>query len=971
MVPGGAGRREGGAGRREGGAGRREGGAGRREGGAGRREGGAGRREGGAGRREGGAGRREGGARAGAGTRTGPARGPPHAVPPLTPPPVHPTVAPRLNRFTEGVTSPVEQRTVRPRIDDVAREAGVSKTAVSFAFNNPERLAPETAARIRRVAERLGYTPHPVARMLTQGETMTIGVLTPQSLSVVFANPFFGAFAIGIATAAEASGYALQFISPLRGSLAGAMHHATVDGVVAVGLSGDHPDVDQIRRAGVPIVLVDSSALPESSSVSVDDVGGARAAAEHLLALGHRDLLVIGVEPPASTAALGADPNGVTARRLAGYQEALGAAGIDLPAERVVLGPATIEGGAAALDRAWQAGLRPTGILAMSDALAIGAIAALRAHGRRIPADVSVVGFDDVEISAHLDPPLTTVHQPIARKGREAVELLLAALDGRASVEARVPIAEHRILETTLVVRSSTGPCPTGRPARSPRADDRRYAGLGPRRDLLPDLPRPVRRRASASTSRAPRAVGQPADRPRLQGRRPARHRRATRLPPGPRDHRALPEPGLRLGREPPISHVRLLRRSIRCSAATTPCASCSTPPTGAGCGSSSMASSTTPDVASGRSITSSRPGHRRRTGAGSTSRTRGSTPAVRCTPIHRRARHVEELGYMAWWGLPALPKLNTDNPEVREFLFSVAEHWLRFGIDGWRLDVPEEIDDVAFWQEFRRRCRAVRSDAYLVGEIWSVVPDWVSGDRFDALMNYPLGEAVLGFAGGSHLDLGIVAGHHEYRLQLRPMDGPAFATRIVELATAFDPDVVVSQLNLLGSHDTPRLRTVLGGDAAAVRLAMLLQATLPGAPCVYYGDEVGLAGANDPAYRGVIPVGRGAAGSRACGTRSGPCSTCVRPSRRCATPAARGRGGGIGGRLRARFGRVAVRGGGQRRRRCGTARAAVRGRRGHGRPPRRRRAAGVRRGRARRPSSMAAPPSSLRARTGTVFRIV
>ena len=96
-------------------------------------------------------------------------------------------------------------------------------------------------------------------------------------------------------------------------------------------------------------------------------------------------------------------------------------------------------------------------------------------------------------------------------------------------------------------------------------------------------------------------------------------------------------------------------------------------------------------------------------------------------------------FGYRAWWDLPALPKLNTDEPLVREYLFSVAEHWLRFGIDGWRLDVPAEIDDEPFWQEFRSRCRAIRSDAYLVGEIWEIAPEWLQGDRFDALMNYPL----------------------------------------------------------------------------------------------------------------------------------------------------------------------------------------------------------------------------------------
>ena len=209
------------------------------------------------------------------------------------------------------------------------------------------------------------------------------------------------------------------------------------------------------------------------------------------------------------------------------------------------------------------------------------------------------------------------------------------------------------------------------------------------------------------------------------------------------------------------------------------------------------------------------------------------------------------EHGYRAWWGLPALPKLNTDNPDVREYLFGVAEHWLRFGIDGWRLDVPSEIDDEAFWQEFHDRCRAVRSDAYLVGEIWRSSPDWLRGDRFDALMNYPLAAAINGFVGGERLDWQVIGEHHELSRTVHALAGPAFADRVIELDRAYDPDVVAVQLNLLGSHDTPRVRTMLGGDAQSVRLATLLQMTLPGAPCVYYGDEIGLVGGNDPACRG------------------------------------------------------------------------------------------------------------------------
>ncbi len=211
-------------------------------------------------------------------------------------------------------------------------------------------------------------------------------------------------------------------------------------------------------------------------------------------------------------------------------------------------------------------------------------------------------------------------------------------------------------------------------------------------------------------------------------------------------------------------------------------------------------------------------------------------------------------LGYQAWWGMPALPKLNTDHPAVREYLLSVAEHWLRFGIDGWRLDVPGEIDDEAFWQAFRQRCRAVDPEAYLVGEVWEVAPEWVRGDRFDALMDYPLAEAILGFVAGPSLDREVVAAHHEFSRHLRPLDGPGFGSRLDELMGAYDPDVVAVQLNLIGSHDSPRALTVLGGDAAALRMATLLQATLPGAPCVYYGDEVGLTGGNDPGCRGAFP---------------------------------------------------------------------------------------------------------------------
>jgi alanine racemase len=361
----------------------------------------------------------------------------------------------------------LERRTHRPRIADVAREAGVSKTAVSFAFINPDRLSTGTASRIREIADSLGYRPHPVARMLTQRQTMTVGVLTPQALAVIFSNPFFPLFSEGVAHVAEELGYGLHFISPLRGSLASALSRATVDGVVAIGLSAAHPEVEQIRGEGLPMVLVDSEDLPEHSSVVVDDGSGARSAAEHLLELGHRDILVVAVEGPqdgeVEPVAAGSGSEGVTGRRLGGYRAAFVAAGLELAPEAVVAGRASIEGGASAFQQAWSHGLRPSAVLGMSDAMAIGAMGAARELGLRVPDDLSVVGFDDVDLAAHVDPALTTVHQPIRQKGSDAVRLLLAEVERRDAGRR-----EHLRLATRLVIRGSTGPVPPVRRGRIP-----------------------------------------------------------------------------------------------------------------------------------------------------------------------------------------------------------------------------------------------------------------------------------------------------------------------------------------------------------------------------------------------------------------------------------------------------------------------------------------------------------------------
>jgi cyclomaltodextrinase len=166
---------------------------------------------------------------------------------------------------------------------------------------------------------------------------------------------------------------------------------------------------------------------------------------------------------------------------------------------------------------------------------------------------------------------------------------------------------------------------------------------------------------------------------------------------------------------------------------------------------------------------------------------------------------------------------LNHSNPDVREYIYGVAEHWLRFGIDGWRLDVPEEISEPGFWEEFRRRVLAVNPEAYLVGEIWHPAPEWLAGDRFHAAMNYPLAEAILSFVGAGRLDEALVGKTDEYRRTVRAIDGPEFARQLGWVMTTYDPAVTQMQLNLLDSHDTPRFLSLAGGDRSALRLAMLV----------------------------------------------------------------------------------------------------------------------------------------------------
>ena len=208
---------------------------------------------------------------------------------------------------------------------------------------------------------------------------------------------------------------------------------------------------------------------------------------------------------------------------------------------------------------------------------------------------------------------------------------------------------------------------------------------------------------------------------------------------------------------------------------------------------------------------------------------------------------------YDCWWNLPALPKLNFDTPAVREYFLDVARYWIEFGIDGWRLDVPEEIEHEGFWQAFRRTVKGANPDAYIVGEIWHLAPEWLKGDRFDALMNYPMGEAAVSFFGGDALRTDYRQG--EYNPE--HIDGTELGRRLDTILTQYPWAATQVQLNCFDSHDTARLRWILGDDDAAMHMCVLFQMTMPGAPCVYYGDEIGLNGGHEPLSREAFPWDR------------------------------------------------------------------------------------------------------------------
>lgn len=196
--------------------------------------------------------------------------------------------------------------------------------------------------------------------------------------------------------------------------------------------------------------------------------------------------------------------------------------------------------------------------------------------------------------------------------------------------------------------------------------------------------------------------------------------------------------------------------------------------------------------------------------------------------------RRAPKPNYEAWWGFPDLPQLNMENLEVRGYILNVVRYWMELGVDGWRLDVPNEIGHF-FWREFRDHVKEINPDAYIVGEIWHNGSPWLQGDQFDAVMNYVFRDAVLDFFARKTCE----ASDLMTRLESTRADYPDAASMVL--------------LNLLGSHDTERALTAFCGSKKQIIPAIVFQMTYPGTPMIYYGDEIGMTGAKDPGCRGTM----------------------------------------------------------------------------------------------------------------------
>lgn len=355
---------------------------------------------------------------------------------------------------------------MRPTIKDIAERAGVSKTTVSFALNDPSRISEATYKRVMAVVSELGYVPDPVARTLTTKRLGALGILLPQPISEALRNPYLCELLRGIGESCEEGELSLTMLPPIKGRIIEAARRAFVDGLITVGVGPDDEVVELLHRRRIPFVTIDGGESAATVNVGVDDEAAALDLMRRVLALGHRRIAILALMPeaiklPEERCSLVRD------RRLAGFSAALAEAGLglDSPEIRIVPAEGSMEGGAIAAE-ALLSGAReqPTAVIAMADVVALGVYQAARELGARIPEDLSVVGFDDIPAAAIAQPPLTTVRQPGREKGAAAAALVIGLLAGRP--------AEHRRLETSLVVRGSLAAPPGAIAGRAGKRED-------------------------------------------------------------------------------------------------------------------------------------------------------------------------------------------------------------------------------------------------------------------------------------------------------------------------------------------------------------------------------------------------------------------------------------------------------------------------------------------------------------------
>lgn len=326
-------------------------------------------------------------------------------------------------------------------LQSIADRVGVSRMTVSNAFSRPDQLSAELRERILAAADELGYVgPDPAARALARGRTGSVGLLINGSLSEAFEDAVSAAFLAAVSDELAGRGMALTVMPSSADQSFVPARDVAVDGVVVYICDPTAPDIGWLERRNLPMVVVDHNLSEGTASVNVDDRGGARLAAQHVLDLGHRRIGIVSFETDPDTL------NYPARERLLGWHDALDPAGVEPVVVAAPYQPATAAYDAARvlLDRPD----RPTAVLCFSDAFAFATIRAAESLGLQVPADVSVVGFDDSRLAASSRPPLTTVRQNVAGKGSAAVATIVAVMDGAQP--------EPVMLPTDLVVREST-----------------------------------------------------------------------------------------------------------------------------------------------------------------------------------------------------------------------------------------------------------------------------------------------------------------------------------------------------------------------------------------------------------------------------------------------------------------------------------------------------------------------------------